>query len=380
MKKCTYCGLENYNDTVECVQCTREEFVVINEEGKSVAVPPRLGPASVSIRCSLHLREAAPGSLSPYQTVMSSWGGLKRGFLTIDDQHLVVQQRLTSVGALLIAVSIFIFGSIIVGFMTLNHRGTGDFIFGANLVLLLVVSVPIACALWIGRRRRQYGFDQLIRGKTLGHELVLELRRKPVVPPLQAGSPDDGTAVQPDGELTLKFFQPKDFMLLTQRLSAAGVKFDDSTAQAAQVINSFAERLNAVTPRCWVTFTLLTVNSVIYLLMYLVLAGNFTTTGLQSWGANYGPLTINGGQWWRLLACCFLHGGFLHVLLNMYVLYQVGQLVEKLFGNWFYLLIYLACGICASLTSVWIHPAITSVGASGAIFGLYGALVGYLMR
>ncbi|HEY3913898.1 MAG TPA: rhomboid family intramembrane serine protease [Verrucomicrobiae bacterium] len=317
---------------------------------------------------------------SLYKTVVSGWGGLKRGLLTVDDQHLVVQQRLTSVGALLIAVSVLIFGCIIVGFITLNHRDTGDFIFGANLVLLLAVVAPVAGALWIGCRRRRYGFDQLIRGKTLGHELVLELRRKHVPPPLATGSPDDGTAVRPDGELTIKFFQSGDFVLLTRRLSAAGVKFDDSVVQAAQVISSFAQRLSAVTPSCWVTFTLLTINSVIFLLMYLDLADNFTTPGLQSWGANYGPLTINGGQWWRLLTCCFLHGGFLHVLLNMYVLYQVGQLVEKLFGNWFYLFIYLACGICASLTSLWIHPAITSAGASGAIFGLYGALVGYLIR
>ena len=86
------------------------------------------------------------------------------------------------------------------------------------------------------------------------------------------------------------------------------------------------------------------------------------------------------GQWWRLLSCCFLHGNAGHLLGNMFGLLIWGILVERLFGKGFYLAIYLACGLAGSLTSLGCHPLAVSCGASGAVFGLCGALVSYLAR
>jgi membrane associated rhomboid family serine protease/Flp pilus assembly protein TadD len=92
------------------------------------------------------------------------------------------------------------------------------------------------------------------------------------------------------------------------------------------------------------------------------------------WGANYGPLTLSG-EWWRLLTCVFVHGGIIHIAFNMWCLWNLGALAESLYGRWTYAAVYLICGVGSSLTSVAWHPGGASVGASGAIFGLAGALI-----
>jgi rhomboid protease GluP len=91
-------------------------------------------------------------------------------------------------------------------------------------------------------------------------------------------------------------------------------------------------------------------------------------------GANYGPRTLSG-QWWRLLTYMFLHGGLMHIAFNMWCLWDLGALCESLYGRWTYAAIYVITGIAAGLTSVAWNPGVLSVGASGAIFGLAGALI-----
>lgn len=95
---------------------------------------------------------------------------------------------------------------------------------------------------------------------------------------------------------------------------------------------------------------------------------------LVHWGANYGPQTL-GGQWWRLVTAMFLHIGFLHIAFNMWCLWDLGTLAESLYGRWTFLSIYMVTGVASSLTSLWWHPRTVSAGASGAIFGITGALI-----
>jgi rhomboid protease GluP len=118
------------------------------------------------------------------------------------------------------------------------------------------------------------------------------------------------------------------------------------------------------------------VNAAVFLGM--ALAGStimdFPVRELVRWGANVGPLTLQG-EWWRLLTCVFVHGGIIHIGFNMWCLWSLGALAESLYGRWTYLAIYLICGVGSSLTSVFWHPYVPSVGASGAIFGLAGALI-----
>jgi len=92
------------------------------------------------------------------------------------------------------------------------------------------------------------------------------------------------------------------------------------------------------------------------------------------WGANVGVLTFSG-EWWRLLTCVFVHGSIIHIAFNMWCLWNLGALCESLYGRWTYAAIYLLCGLGASLASAAWHPYTPSVGASGAIFGLAGALI-----
>jgi rhomboid protease GluP len=76
-----------------------------------------------------------------------------------------------------------------------------------------------------------------------------------------------------------------------------------------------------------------------------------------------------------MLASNYVHGGLLHIALNMWCLWNLGALAEFLFGRWTFVWVYTFCGIAGSLASLWWHPNVVGVGASGAIFGLAGALI-----
>ena len=104
------------------------------------------------------------------------------------------------------------------------------------------------------------------------------------------------------------------------------------------------------------------------------LAMDPTSQQLIHWGANFGPLTL-GGQPWRLLTSTFVHIGLLHIFFNMWCLWDLGAMCESLYGHWTFGAVYLISGIAASLTSVWWRPVGVSAGASGAIFGIVGALI-----
>jgi len=91
-------------------------------------------------------------------------------------------------------------------------------------------------------------------------------------------------------------------------------------------------------------------------------------------GANLGPYTLSG-EWWRLFTYMFLHGSIMHIFFNMWCLWDLGSLCESLYGRWTFLAIYVTTGIGGGLASVGWNPRVLSVGASGAIFGLAGALI-----
>jgi rhomboid protease GluP len=118
------------------------------------------------------------------------------------------------------------------------------------------------------------------------------------------------------------------------------------------------------------------INAAVFLGMALATSTvmDFPVQDLVRWGANVGVLTISG-EWWRLLTNVFVHGGIIHIGFNMWCLWYLGKLAESLYGRWTYAAIYLICGVGASLTSAAWHPYTPSVGASGAIFGLAGALL-----
>jgi rhomboid protease GluP len=98
---------------------------------------------------------------------------------------------------------------------------------------------------------------------------------------------------------------------------------------------------------------------------------------LVRWGADWGPLTLHG-ELWRALTSNYVHDGIIHIGLNMWCLWNLGALAEQVFDRWTYFLTYTACGLAGSMASLWMHPMGKSVGASGAIFGIAGALIAAL--
>lgn len=134
-------------------------------------------------------------------------------------------------------------------------------------------------------------------------------------------------------------------------------------------------------PRVWFTLlntSLVVVNIIIYLIVHHtdLFGGRMELLDL---GAVSWQTVFQQGQYYRLLSSLFLHGDFSHLFNNMLILLFVGDNLERIVGKSKYLIIYLGSGLLASLASVgynmWFHNTISSIGASGAIFGVVGAVL-----
>ena len=129
------------------------------------------------------------------------------------------------------------------------------------------------------------------------------------------------------------------------------------------------------------TYILIASSSVVYLFSALLSQSliDMDMQTLVDMGALFGPYTVLKGEWWRLLTAMFLHGGMTHLLMNMFSLYIVGRGVEMYFDTKSYLSIYFFSGLIGGLVSLYMHPVSVGVGASGAIFGVFGALAGFFL-
>ena len=148
------------------------------------------------------------------------------------------------------------------------------------------------------------------------------------------------------------------------------------TRAAGRTATGFgSRRLNAV------TVVLITLN-VGVALAELAINGAFSGNWIFDHGFLIGngccidgqPVGITHGEWWRMLTSMFLHGGYLHLALNMYSLYYVGSILEIQIGRWQFVLLYLGSGLAGSAGALLWSPYVPTVGASGAIFGILGAL------
>src|SRR5579863_8529205 len=139
------------------------------------------------------------------------------------------------------------------------------------------------------------------------------------------------------------------------------------------------------------TWTLLGINCAVFVLMVFTGASPFkpSSQSLLTWGADNAGAVLYFGQWWRIVAAMFVHGGFLHLALNMWCLWNLGMLAEPLMGSFGVLAVYILAGAAGNLLSTlvnWVNyhnldgggPGLVGpvgVGASGAVFGLAGALI-----
>jgi membrane associated rhomboid family serine protease len=125
------------------------------------------------------------------------------------------------------------------------------------------------------------------------------------------------------------------------------------------------------------SWVILILNAIVWLLMTLS-GGSTDPNVLVRFGAKV-PWLVASGEYWRLFTAIFLHIGFLHLAFNSYALYSLGPQVESLFGRGRFLVIYFLSGLAGSVAS-YVMAQSVSAGASGAIFGLIGALAVYLVR
>jgi membrane associated rhomboid family serine protease/Flp pilus assembly protein TadD len=129
-----------------------------------------------------------------------------------------------------------------------------------------------------------------------------------------------------------------------------------------------------------VTRAIIAVNVLVYVAMGLSGVSWMDPSVVQAirWGADFGPLTLSG-QWWRLFTSMFVHFGFFHIALNMWCLRNLAVALEPMMGRLAFSVTYLFCGLAASAVSTAWNPWRASAGASGAIFGIAGAFVSYLV-
>ena len=126
-----------------------------------------------------------------------------------------------------------------------------------------------------------------------------------------------------------------------------------------------------------VSMALLGLNVVVFLLQKLT-EGNVNS--VFQWGAMQG-FAVAGGDYWRLLTAAFLHVGILHIAFNMYALYLFGPFVERALGTTRFVIAYLTMAISSSVFVYWLtDPQVATIGASGAVFGLFGLALVLLIR
>ena len=132
-----------------------------------------------------------------------------------------------------------------------------------------------------------------------------------------------------------------------------------------------------------VTACLMLANMIVFLITDFT-GGTENTVHMIACGAGYGPLITDAGEWYRLFTSMFLHFGISHLANNMLVLFVLGQRLEPAVGVVRYLLIYLLSGFGGNVISLGLEMQSSnyavSAGASGAVFGVMGAMIYVILR
>jgi rhomboid protease GluP len=149
-------------------------------------------------------------------------------------------------------------------------------------------------------------------------------------------------------------------------------------AEAALAQAAFVQRLAELTPRTWALYLVVALNVGVWIANVASGVNLFkpSASDLFAWGANSAWAVTQEHQWWRLLTGTFLHAGLVHLAFNMVGLWDSGRLLNRLQGNGQFLLIYLGSALAGSGLSLhYAAQQSVGVGASGAVFGVLGALL-----
>ena len=179
------------------------------------------------------------------------------------------------------------------------------------------------------------------------------------------GAPLLAAAATDTGPVQLAACPPAELAVPEQRLQADA--------------RSYALFLDSSEPAI-ATLTIIAINLIVIVLCGINgvgwISGNAAL--LLDFGGNFAVSTTTG-QWWRLLTAMFLHSGLLHVAFNMWALWEAGRVAERLFGRGRYFALYGMAGVLSGIASINWQQDFVGVGASGAVFGVYGGLLAALL-
>ena len=185
-------------------------------------------------------------------------------------------------------------------------------------------------------------------------------------------------------EIPLALFEPQEQEHLMEAVIQRLRRIRNNSAETAQpLLNSlteereFQERLKSLAPIPWVTYAIIAINVVVWVVTLANGASilNAPAEKLLVWGGNAAS-EVQRGEWWRLVTATFLHSGMMHIMMNMIGLVGAGITVERIYGHRLYCLIYLGSSLIGSALSLHFSAQhAVSVGASGAVFGVTGAML-----
>ncbi len=132
-------------------------------------------------------------------------------------------------------------------------------------------------------------------------------------------------------------------------------------------------------------FTMIFIGVNVGVFVLMCLAGGFAVTSvnpevLRGFGAKQNNLIAEQHEYWRLITAIFIHIGIIHLFLNNYALWIIGQEIERIYGSARFVVLYLVTGVIGSVGSYVFNPQATSAGASGAIFGLFGVMATFAFK
>lgn len=195
-----------------------------------------------------------------------------------------------------------------------------------------------------------------------------------VPPPIPAGPTPPGTCFQhPDRQTYIRCTRcDRSICPECMRSAPVGFQCPECVGEAARTTRqAVTVSGGALVARPTVTYSLIGVTAVVFGIQFVVGIGELANEfGMWPFG-----IALNG-EWYRLLTAAFLHGSILHIAFNMYVLFALGPTLERALGHARFLILYLVAALGGSVASyTFSDPRTVSVGASGAIFGLMGALI-----
>jgi rhomboid protease GluP len=169
--------------------------------------------------------------------------------------------------------------------------------------------------------------------------------------------------------------------IFNKKIEGSALNSSEVVQELLNITNNFqGEEESKSRAKYNITLGIIGVNVLVYLITAVLSQNIFYSNQdvLIELGAKYNEL-ISKGEYYRLITSMFLHGGLLHLAVNMYSLYSIGPLIERIYGKVKYLSVYFISGIIASVFS-YIFSDSVSIGASGAIFGLLGTTLVFAIK